>query len=75
MPVGGFDSRKVFDALRMRPWRVEALEVLRLRFGSGRSALELSGEDGLLVDGKGSGESFCIIASEGCIVVPEYGRF
>lgn len=53
----------------MRPWRVEAPEVLRLRFGSGRSGLALLGEDGLLIDGKGSGESFCIIASEGCIVV------
>jgi hypothetical protein len=63
IPDGGFDSWKVFDALRRRPWSVEALEVLRLRLESACSTLGLLGEDGLLIDGKDSGESFCIVTS------------
>lgn len=34
MPVGGFDSVKVFEALRRRPWKVELFDGPRLRFGS-----------------------------------------
>lgn len=48
MPVGGFDSTKLFEALRSRPCNVEVFECPRLRVGS--AALPVLGRRGLIGD-------------------------
>jgi len=60
MPAGGFDSWKFFEALRIRPWRVEVVDGPRLREGS---IFSLLGRRGVLSDGGPSAASFWVTAA------------
>jgi hypothetical protein len=66
MPVGGFDSAKLFEALRSRPW-IEDFDSPLLRLSSEFPVLALGGllgNGGSLNEGNGSGASFGIGAAE-----------